>query len=35
MTDKERIFFAVGLFLGALLATVGWWVDLLMTRAML
>lgn len=35
MTDRERIAFAVGLFAGALVATVGWWVDLLMTRAML
>lgn len=35
MTDRERMAFCVGVAAGGLIATVGWWVDLLMTRAML
>lgn len=33
MTDKERWAFVIGLMVGSALSTAGWWLNLLMTRA--
>lgn len=34
MSDRERWAFAVGLFLGTLIGSLGWWLHFLMIRAM-
>lgn len=33
MTDRERWAFVIGLLAGALIATVGWWLQFLMIGA--
>lgn len=33
MSDRERLALAIGLVIGALLGTVGWWLHFLIIRA--
>lgn len=33
MSERERLFLAAGLAAGATLATIGWWLHILLIRA--
>ena len=34
MSEREGYFFAMGILVGVLLGTIGWWLEFIVTRAM-